>query len=195
LPVARTHAPSISLLLPANASGAHFQLLHLNKNINLHENREDHLLKRKFYEYRKKNTEMTTMQNIEEIGISLDDLNVDHTRLFNILGRIRKLAKTDCDPLIVGAALAELNEYTTFHFRREIAMMTACNYPDKAAHNQAHLKLEFKLDQLLNAQSLDENMDLCLHLQGFLEDWLVNHIMIMDKAFDKWAGENEVSAQ
>ena len=74
-------------------------------------------------------------------------------------------------------------------------MMTACNYPDKAAHNQAHLKLEFKLDQLLNAQSLDENMDLCLHLQGFLEDWLVNHIMIMDKAFDKWAGENEVSAQ
>lgn len=130
---------------------------------------------------------------MNDIGINLDDLNADHKRLFDILKRVREMSKKECDPVMLGATLAELNEYASFHFRREIAMMKACNYPDTAIHNQAHTKLENSLDQLLSHQTIDGDGDLCTTLLEFLEDWLIGHIMVMDKAFSQWVGENDAS--
>ncbi len=126
-----------------------------------------------------------------DIGISFDDLNNDHKYLFGIFDRIKKVSKQDCDPLIVGTALAELNEYTTDHFRREAAMMKACSYPDIEIHMQDHAKLERQLNHLLSEMSFEGNDNLCTNLLNFIEKGLVDHKLIMDKAFYTWAGENE----
>ncbi len=142
-----------------------------------------------------KNNMPTPVNLMSQTGISFEDLDSDHQRLFSILERLREFSQVDCDPIIVGETLADLNDYTTFHFRREAAVMKANDYPGYEIHIQAHRKLEDKLEQFLSNQSLSVDTNLRTDLVEFLEVWFVDHIMSMDNDFTNWAGKNETFLQ
>lgn len=110
-----------------------------------------------------------------------------HRRLFDIIGRAHDTIEDEMlhdrfDAIM--DVLTELKEYTVSHFADEEAYMASMDYSGLAAQKTVHTAFIDKISEVdLNAISDDgEDQMAYLHsLVGFLNDWLVQHILKMDK--------------
>jgi hemerythrin len=115
----------------------------------------------------------------DEISTDIEQVDSDHKVLLSLLNQcIRSAGNTQQDEEI-STILEKLLDYTNYHFRREEVIMDTCNYPNLAAHKQAHQTMidgvnkrirEFR-DGKLEGDSLLE----------FLKNWLINHIIRQDR--------------
>jgi hemerythrin len=77
--------------------------------------------------------------------------------------------------------LDELKEYTQLHFATEEKYMKEINYAGLKEQQIAHEQFIKKLDDY-NLNTIDDNQDASIRdLLEFLNSWLVNHIINMDK--------------
>jgi hemerythrin-like metal-binding protein len=79
--------------------------------------------------------------------------------------------------------LTDLEHYTVTHFAAEEEFMRATEYPHLARHKEAHQVFILRIARE-RAEILDGG-HLTLDIVEFLRDWLVNHILVADKAYAK----------
>lgn len=78
----------------------------------------------------------------------------------------------------------DLEAHVREHFVREERAMARADYPDRAAHIQAHAALERRARRLL--ARLDSPMR--AEAVATLRDLFLGHILTWDAAFESWAG-------
>lgn len=118
-------------------------------------------------------------------GIALVDK--EHRRLFEIIRETNELIQNDLlhdkyDEIM--RLLAELKDYTQFHFEDEEMLMEKMHYPGLAAQKRAHTAFVERLVEidLSELDAMDNNQQAFLmELIQFLLGWLSNHILGMDK--------------
>ena len=116
------------------------------------------------------------------VGVELIDK--EHARLFEIIGEANRVIHAEYlhdkyDEIV--KILEELRDYTEVHFRDEEELMTKVNYPDLPAQKRAHASFEEKLAEI-NLEEVDDNQQEYLEeLVEYLRNWLVNHILRVDK--------------
>lgn len=115
-------------------------------------------------------------------GIPLVD--EEHKTLFDIIGKIYKTIETelvhDKFDLILDI-LDELKEYTQVHFADEENYMREIGYDGLAYQEILHQNFIDKLNEL-DLDDVDDNQEEYLYdFLGFLQNWLVNHILKVDK--------------
>lgn len=120
----------------------------------------------------------------EEYKIGNELIDAEHTHLFELADEAYQLLKeefvTDKYDQIMGI-LQELREYTKKHFADEENFMESIDYPALFIQKAQHKTFVDKLEEL-DDMNLDENQDKIIEdLLQFLTDWLVNHIVKMDK--------------
>ena len=129
-------------------------------------------------------------------GINLVD--EEHRRLFEIIRQTHDLIQ---DELLfdkydkIMNLLAELRDYTEFHFHDEEMLMERIQYPDLAIQKRAHAVFIEKLVEvdLSNLDEMDNDQQSYLNdLIQFLLSWLCNHIMILDKKIAIYMRENHI---
>lgn len=119
-------------------------------------------------------------------GIGLID--DEHKTLFDIINRVRdaidepmRSDKFDVIMKIIG----ELRDYTVRHFADEEKYMASINYSGLALQKAVHEAFIDKVSDLdvheLSYAEEDQQTEYLESLVDFLADWLVNHIMNMDK--------------
>lgn len=133
------------------------------------------------------------LQWLDAMGVGVDIIDADHKVLISLLNRSRVISETNPDPVLLGSILADMYTYLESHFEREEAVMEACHYPDLEKHRKAHSRLRDKVNALLNEPSYEESRSLTGALVHFLDYWLVDHIMGMDKAFEPWVEGNHAA--
>jgi hemerythrin len=80
--------------------------------------------------------------------------------------------------------LDELQSYVDEHFRDEERMMEAVGFPDLAAHKLQHAAFEEWLEASRQACRSGEVVGLLRdNIRSYLKTWLVNHILVSDKAY------------
>jgi len=122
--------------------------------------------------------ELTRWSDAFSIGI--DSLDEDHHKLLELLNRCQRVEVSDADGRELEFILAELVEYTHFHFGREETVMRVCNYPGLSRHREVHQLLIKQVNTELRRLAKGH---LDIHeLLRFLNDWLVDHIQGMDHA-------------
>ena len=115
-------------------------------------------------------------------GIELIDK--EHTHLFELVEAAYQLLKQEFisdkyDQMT--SILQELRDYTVKHFSDEEEYMEKIDYPALFIQRAQHKIFVKKLEEV-NEMDLDENQDEVIEgLLSFLTDWLINHIMKMDK--------------
>lgn len=115
-------------------------------------------------------------------GIALID--EEHKTLFDIIGKIHTTIKTELvhdkfDAIL--DILDELKEYTQVHFADEENYMREIGYEGLAQQEILHQNFVEKL-QDLDLNDVDDNQEEYLYeFLGFLQNWLVNHILKVDK--------------
>ncbi len=115
-------------------------------------------------------------------GISMID--EEHKMLFDIIGKIYKAIEVelvhDKYDLILDI-LDELKEYTSVHFADEENYMKEIGYDGLAQQVILHEKFIETLNEV-NLDDVDDNQEEYLYdVLGFLQNWLVNHILKVDK--------------
>ena len=117
-----------------------------------------------------------------KIGVSLID--EEHKALFDIVGKIYKAIEVelvhDKFDLILDI-LDELKEYTIVHFVDEENYMKEIGYDGLAQQVILHEKFIETLNEV-NLDDVDDNQEEYLYeVLNFLQNWLINHILKVDK--------------
>ena len=122
----------------------------------------------------------------DEMSVGVDIIDKDHQKLFSLFKQLRSLNEEDNRSEAITKVLTELYEYTDYHFKREEAVMEVCGYPQLNSHKQIHAAFTTGVKRFLDgaAGGVDEYM--VNSLSDFLEDWLVEHIMGVDKDYEAW---------
>lgn len=115
-------------------------------------------------------------------GIELID--DEHRKLFEIIGEANNLINNNFIPDKydnITDIIAKLTEYTKFHFSDEEQYMEKINYEGLAAQKRAHTAFISKLETI-ELEDYNENQhEILIELMDFLFNWLINHILKMDK--------------
>lgn len=120
----------------------------------------------------------------EEYKIGVELIDEEHTHLFELVEEAYQLLKEEFvsdkyDQIM--RILQELREYTIKHFTDEEAYMESIDYPALFIQKAQHKSFVEKLEEL-DHMNLDEDQDKIIEdLLTFLTDWLINHIMKVDK--------------
>lgn len=116
------------------------------------------------------------------VGIAaFDDHHKIILRMLNDLAALnRQSAQTDA----LSALLDELLDYTTMHLAAEEVYFLQYGYPDAEAHIREHQTFAPRIHRMraaLQDGKTGETLDAMIR---FLTQWLLNHIMETDKAYE-----------
>ena len=117
-----------------------------------------------------------------EVGVP--KIDAEHKQLFALIEETDRVIHSELlhdkyDEIV--SIIEGLREYTLFHFNNEEAYMESIGYDGLEAQKMTHQAFIDKLNEI-DLFSVDENQQESLEeLIGFLLNWLVNHILKMDK--------------
>lgn len=125
-------------------------------------------------------------------NLGLAEIDEQHKSLVDLIGNIWQSIVNRSDPGITFALIGELETYTLAHFTAEETFMRVMNYPDFDAHKREHQSFIARIaDEKSKAQKVGA---LSLDLMHFLRDWLINHILLSDKAYAAYLQQRDSSS-
>ena len=127
------------------------------------------------------NEEVIIWTDAQRIGI--DAIDKDHQVLISLTNKIslRSIDDEDLDKII-----EELIDYARYHFRREEAVMEACDYPDLETHQALHRELTSQVSDLAESWLKERDPRMLHHLRKFLWEWWINHIVQVDSEISQY---------
>lgn len=118
----------------------------------------------------------------ETYSVGVRQLDAQHKTLFDTINALAEAMRTGKGEDLIREVVNKLAIYTRTHFLQEEVLMKQTGYPAFAAHKAQHEKLldgveKYKLD-------LDEGRKPnSIAVLGFLQRWLVDHILKTDRAY------------
>lgn len=114
-------------------------------------------------------------------------MDQEHTRLFEIAEETRELLNDDISQdksSQIVRLVSELIDYTRVHFSHEEEYQKSIHYPYIAEHAAQHRQFEDSLSKI-DVDALENDLegqnDMVESILEFLVNWLVNHILKVDK--------------
>ena len=120
---------------------------------------------------------MTWNRSLEIGNATIDD---QHHKLVDHINRGHACMTSKDSREAIGQVLAELVEYTEFHFRFEEGLMTRAGYLRADAHKIEHAKFVDKLRDL-QRKFREGKVKIDVELMFFLSGWLRTHIQQEDR--------------
>lgn len=117
----------------------------------------------------------------DSYSIGLQEIDDQHRTLIDLMNDLWAAITTNAPIDDSQKILERLEHYTVAHFGAEETMMRTIGYPDFDTHQLAHRHFVKRLQS--EAQRLKNGEKLSLDILHFLQDWLVNHILVNDKAY------------
>lgn len=128
------------------------------------------------------------MQNINNVAnwsdayaLDMPEIDDQHKALFVLINRLWKQIVTQADRAEVLKVLDELEQYTISHFAAEETFMRVIGYPGFDEHKVVHGKFVSRIGK--EKAAILAGSALTLDILRFLKDWLVDHILVSDKAY------------
>jgi hemerythrin len=115
------------------------------------------------------------------MSINVRQFDDQHKKLVEMVQRLNDAMKKGEGMHIVSSILSDLANYAESHLSQEEKFLQQNNYPDFAAHKQIHDDLRKKLGEVLNEYHAGRIVP--AEIMNFLSDWLINHIMKVDKKY------------
>ena len=113
-----------------------------------------------------------------EIGIKIVDQQ--HEKLLNMINKLEGSMGKENVLKVMGDILRGLVDYVKFHFQDEEKVMKRIAYPELERHKKLHEELVRQVTEILIKIKKGEVIT-AHELMGFLQRWLLDHIMAEDK--------------
>ncbi|MGE5582967.1 MAG: bacteriohemerythrin [Bacillota bacterium] len=118
----------------------------------------------------------------EKYSVNIQHIDNQHKKLVEIVNQAFRAKMDKSGRGSTLQILEQLDQYAKSHFLEEESLLRAHNYPALEAHQAAHANFITKVKEYtadLNSDGEALSDDILI----FLKDWLLNHIMLMDKSY------------
>lgn len=115
-----------------------------------------------------------------ELGI--ESIDSDHKNLVGIIDELIGALSEGKGKAITEPLLKKLSDYTISHFRREEFLLKSANYDDLESHMRQHQLFIEKIKEFQQKHKSGAE-GVAIEMMKFLKEWLVNHIMVIDKKY------------
>jgi hemerythrin len=120
------------------------------------------------------------------VGVKL--IAAQHKKLFSILNNLQD-GMNDSNPAVLENIIFDLKAYVKFHFGQEEEYFKKFNYEDAPNHLKQHRFYVEKINEL-HGRYLKNESNVADEILSFLNDWILNHIQIIDKKYTKCFNDN-----
>ena len=125
---------------------------------------------------------MTLMTWDSTWSVNVKEIDAQHQKLIGIVNELHEAMKAGKARDVLGGVLAQLADYTVYHFRAEEKLLQLHGYPEYGAHEKEHETFtKAVLD--LKARNDRGGLILTINVLAFLKDWLTGHILKTDKNY------------
>jgi hemerythrin len=121
----------------------------------------------------------------EEYSVKVPEIDEQHKRLIGLMNQLADAMSVGKGRDVLNAVLAELMNYTEYHFEAEEKLFRDYGYPEHERHSQAHDELRTKARELKAAFDRGETK-LSVDVMLFLSNWLNRHILDEDKRYESY---------
>lgn len=117
----------------------------------------------------------------DEYSVGVAMIDAQHQMFIGIINELYSAIMAKKEDDILDDIFNQLVAYTQFHFQTEERYFDEFDYEGAAEHKRAHQDLR---DQIADLQKQESDiMKDPFKLLDFLEDWLIDHIIGMDKLY------------
>ncbi len=138
--------------------------------------------------------EISRMEWDDSYCVGIKKYDDQHKVIIDYINKLRDslLVKDNRDT--VGEILTNMTEYTVSHFLDEEVELYKHNYPGYNAHKELHDKLisEVRNFQVSFRVGRVSSRKLSIEIIAVLTEWLVNHILKVDKQYGKFLASKGV---
>jgi len=125
---------------------------------------------------------MPLMTWTADLSVGLPDIDREHHWLLDATNLLHdELSQPTPNPTVVGNTLHGLMDYTVNHFVGEESLFQRLRYPQADAHRALHDRFTAQVMGLINDH--EAGKDIGTDTLELLKNWLIQHIMVADKAY------------
>jgi hemerythrin len=116
------------------------------------------------------------------LSVKIAMIDTQHQKLVDIINELHDAMMMGKGKDALASTFIRLGEYTRTHFAAEEGLMKTYGYPDFTAHKAEHDRLTQQVKDLTE-QLGQGKYTLTMETNLFLKEWLVNHVMGVDKKY------------
>ncbi len=123
--------------------------------------------------------------------VDVKELDQQHIGIFDYINQVHFALKKQKGHEELSRIMTSMKDYTARHFANEEKLMKQIHYIDLNKQLTAHINLIGKLDGILKQFNSKQDVNM-IEVMVFLKDWLVSHIMGMDKKYSPFMHEHNI---
>lgn len=127
----------------------------------------------------------------EPFSVEVKELDNQHIGIFDYINRVHSAFKHGKSHGEIAKIVTEMYNYTDNHFKNEEKLMKKVNYKDLDKQITAHQNLLKRVSDTIKAFNSNQDVNM-IEVMVFLKDWLVGHIMGMDKKYSPFMHEHNI---
>jgi len=120
-------------------------------------------------------------------------IDQEHEVLIDYINLLQMSMVNEASNTLLHKVLQGLVEYTKTHFFVEEEFMKAFHYPDASAHRAAHEAFRHKIADVLRDVERGE-ANLSADIMQFLQHWLTEHILKIDRKLSDFLADKSLAA-
>jgi hemerythrin-like metal-binding protein len=117
-----------------------------------------------------------------QYSVGIASIDSEHQKLIGMLNDLHAAMTQGQGRAVMGKVLDGLSAYTVSHFANEENLMRLHSYSEYSVHRAEHDKLT-KQVRNLQEDFRAGNATISLDVLAFLKNWLINHIVGVDKKY------------
>ena len=128
----------------------------------------------------------------DELRLGFTQIDEQHKKLILTMSDLNQAIINKEAEKVLSATFSNLFDYTNNHFALEEKYFDEFGYEDADTHKAAHAYFVQMLNEKFKRINSGDAHELSVELIGFLDLWLVGHIMVMDKKYEQCFKEHGV---
>jgi hemerythrin len=124
-------------------------------------------------------------------AVNIMIIDNQHKQLVDMINGLHEAMRTGKGNEVLGEMVNGLAKYALHHFTQEEKYMTQHAYPGLAAHKVEHEAFKKKVGEIQKKMG-EQKFGLTMEVMNFLKDWLVKHILEVDKKYAPFLNERGV---
>ena len=118
----------------------------------------------------------------DEYSVGYEVIDNQHKKLIILINDLYSAFMNKSEPVSTDRLIRELTEYAEKHFQEEERLFKQHNYIETEAHIKEHNLFISKTTELFEQFKNNPKM-LSIRMTGFLQKWLINHILESDMKY------------
>jgi hemerythrin len=119
------------------------------------------------------------------LDVGVEEFNNQHKQLCLLINKLFDAMHQGKGREVIGSVLSGLAEYTVYHFEAEEKEFDKFGYAAAQAHKAEHADFVRRVEELRKKHAAGA-LTVTADTLTFIKDWISNHIMKTDKAYEEF---------